>query len=59
MIKNDEIRKRIKLKHLTQWRVAMELGVSEQTFIRWLRTELPEEKKAARLAAIDKLSKEA
>jgi len=58
LTRNAEIRNAIKKEHVTQWRVAMALGVSEQTLIRWLRTELPEEKKAAMLAAIDKLSKE-
>lgn len=40
------------------YKIAMELGISENTLYRYLRTELPEEKKRAILAAIDKLSKE-
>lgn len=37
------------------YKIAMELGISETTFYRYLRTELPEEKKRAILAAIEKL----
>lgn len=55
---NSDIRNRIKESNVKQWRVALAIGVSEQTLIRWLRTELPEGKKAAMLAAIDKLSEE-
>ena len=40
------------------YKIAMELGISEVTLYRYLRTELPEEKKTAILAAIDKLRKE-
>ena len=56
---NSDIRNRIKESNVKQWRVALAIGVSEQTLIRWLRAELPEDKKAAMLAAIDKLSEEA
>ena len=40
------------------YKIAMELNISEVTLYRYLRTELPEEKKSAILEAIDKLSKE-
>ena len=40
------------------YKIAMELGISEVTLYHYLKTELPEEKKKAILAAIDKLSKE-
>ena len=39
------------------YKIAMELGISEVTLYRYLRTELPEEKKKAILAAIEKLGK--
>lgn len=55
---NKEIKTLIKEKKVCQWRVALELGISEQSLIRWLRTELPKEKKTAILEAIEKLSKE-
>lgn len=56
---NDDVRRAIREHGLTQWRVAINMGVSEQTFIRWLRIELPEDKKTAIIAAIGELSKEA
>lgn len=40
------------------YKIAMELNISEVTLYRYLRTELPEEKKRAILAAIDKLRKD-
>lgn len=40
------------------YKIAMQLGISEVTLYRYLRAELPEEKKKAILAAIEKLSKE-
>lgn len=40
------------------YKIAMELGISEVTLYRYLRTELPEEKKKAILAAIEKLGKD-
>ena len=42
---NQEIKTLIKQKRLRQWEIAKELGVSEFTFSRWLRTELPDAKK--------------
>lgn len=56
MVKNTEIRNYIRKQRLKQWEVALELRVSEQTLIRWLRTDLPEDKKSAIMAAIDKLA---
>lgn len=55
---NKDVRKAARCADVNLWQVAAELGVSEPTFYRWLRTELPEEKKAAIMAAIEKLSKE-
>lgn len=42
-----------------QWQVAKQMGVSEFTFCRWLREELPPERHAQVMAAIDELKKEA
>ena len=55
---NKDVRKAARIADIPIWKIAMVLGISEPTIFRWLRTELPEEKKAAMLAAIDKLSKE-
>lgn len=53
---NKEIRKAARIADVPMWKVAMALGVSEPTIFRWLRTELPEDKKAAMMAAIEKLA---
>lgn len=40
-----DIRKQLQNSNMKQWELAQKLNVSESTLIRWLRTELPEEKK--------------
>lgn len=58
MQKNIGIREKIKEGSLCHWQVAKEIGVSEGTFCKWLRCELPPEKEARILDAIAKLRKE-
>lgn len=41
---NDTIKREIKQADLFQYQIADEIGVSEQTLIRWMRYELPPEK---------------
>jgi phage antirepressor YoqD-like protein len=53
---NQEIRNAIKASGVKQWQVAKQCGVTEYTFIRWLRDELSEERKKAIYAAIEALS---
>lgn len=53
---NTEIRKAIDSAGLRYWQVAEELGVADTTFTKWLRKELPEEKRSQVMAAIKKLS---
>lgn len=55
---NQEIRKRIKAAGLKQWQVARQCGVTEYTFIRWLRDELTEDRRNAIFKAIEALSRE-
>ena len=55
---NRKIRAAAVAAGVPMYKIAMELNISEVTLYRYLRTELPEEKKSAMLAAIDKLSKE-
>ena len=55
---NQEIKDRIKAAGVRQWQVAKECGVSEWTFVRWLRDELTEERRNAIFKAIDSLSRE-
>ena len=54
---NDEIRKAIDDAGLRYWQVAEELGVADTTFTKWLRKELPDEKRSQVMAAIEKLGK--
>ena len=55
---NKKIREAMKNKGVRQWQVALRLGVSDQTLIRWLRVPLTADKEAAVLAAVEELSKE-
>lgn len=51
-MRNKEIRAALRLSDVRQWQVAEELGVSDVTVCRWLRQELPDDKKALMLKAI-------
>lgn len=55
---NQDIRQMIKDAGLKQWQVAKKCGISEYTFIRWLREELETGKKAIICKAIHDLQKE-
>ena len=55
-MKNEEIRALIKSRRIRHYEVAAQLGVNEATFCRWLRNELPPEKKKQVLAAIDSIA---
>ena len=56
---NNEIRKAAKDHGIKHWEIAMHLGISEQTLMRWLRTPLSSEKESVIFAAINELAKEA
>lgn len=56
--KNLDIRQCIKDSGLPYWVVADHLGITDATFSRWLRKELPEEKKQEILSAIDEIKQE-
>ena len=43
---NEELRASFKKNGVHQWQVADALGIAEGTLARWLRKELPAEKKA-------------
>lgn len=51
---NEEIRKLIKQSKLRHWEVADLLGISETTFVRKLRYELPKAEKEKILKIINK-----
>lgn len=42
---NQEIRKALKMSGMKHWELAAAIGVDETTICRWLRKELPDEKK--------------
>lgn len=52
---NLEIREIIRKNRIRHYEVAAALGVSEYTFCKWLRTELPADKKAKIMDAINGL----
>jgi hypothetical protein len=45
-MKNTDLRQEFRVTNIRQWEVADALGVSEMTLVKWLRKELPAEKKA-------------
>lgn len=55
MVANVEIRELIRKKRLRYYEIAEVLGVSEFTFSRWLRNELPENKKREVINAIEQV----
>lgn len=55
---NNEVKQAMKSRGVKQWAVAKEIGVSEATMVRWLRDILPDERRMAIFAAIDKLSEQ-
>ncbi|MBO4867955.1 MAG: hypothetical protein J5582_15550 [Ruminococcus sp.] len=55
---NKDIRVALKIADIPYWRVAEELGVSENTILRRMRTELTAEDRIKFLAAIDNIKKE-
>lgn len=50
---NADVRNALKEANITIWRCALQLGVCESTLIRWLRTELPQEKREQIFKAIE------
>ena len=55
---NADVRKAARIADIPQWRICERLGISEPTLTRWLRFELPEDKRQRILNAIDELSRE-
>lgn len=52
---NNDIREKAKANGVFLYAVAAEMGISEPTLIRWLRFELPQEKKQRILSAIEQI----
>ena len=55
---NENIRQAAKNAGITFWRIAADIGVSEQTLVRWLRFPLPEDKEQLIMGAITRLEQE-
>ena len=53
---NQPIRDQAKSNHIALWQIALEIGVSEPTLIRWLRVPLPVEKERLIYDAITALT---
>ena len=58
MKENVTVRQKAKENGVKHWQIAAELGVGEQTIMRWLRVPLSPERERLILEAIDKLAKE-
>lgn len=58
VITNKEIRERAKAAGVRLWQIADSIGVSDATFSRKLRRELPEKERSHILGIIDDLSLE-
>lgn len=54
---NKIIRDELKARGVRHWELAHELGVSEQTLVRWLRFELSEERQLDMLMKIEEVAK--
>lgn len=52
-MRNKDIRNAMHISGVKQWEVAEQLGISEFTYCRWLRSEIPDEKKVLILKAIE------
>lgn len=57
ILKNEDIRIALLKGNVRNYQLASELGITEFTLSRWLREELPTEKKRLMLLSICKLSK--
>jgi len=51
------IREELKARGVRHWELAHELGISEQTLVRWLRFELSEDRQLEMLMKIEEIAK--
>ncbi len=54
---NKIVRDELKLRGVRHWELAHELGVSEQTLVRWLRFELDEDRQLDMLEKVETIAK--
>ena len=52
---NEIIREELKVKKVRQWELAHALGISEQTMVRKMRFEMPDDEQLKILAVIEKI----
>lgn len=52
---NKDLRNAIKSSGVKHWRIADELGISENTLVRWLRYELSDEKRNEIVDAMNRI----
>lgn len=57
-MRNQEIRQAAKEKGVRHWQIAAALNVHETTFVKHMRSELPQDERKKILAIIEELSKE-
>ncbi len=54
-MKNKDLRDEFRIANVKQWEVAEAIGISEMTFVKWLRRELTEDKKKLVREAVRKI----
>ena len=54
---NKIVRDELKQRGVRHWELAHELGVSEQTLVRWLRFELDEDRQFVMLEKVETIAK--
>ena len=54
---NKIVREELKSRGVRHWELAHELGVSEQTLVRWLRFELDEDRQLDMLTKVEIIAK--
>lgn len=57
-MKNTDVRNYAKSKAVFLWQIAQEMGISDPTMTRRLRTELPEQDKQRFFCIIDKIAQQ-
>lgn len=54
-MQNKDLREAFRIANVRQWEVAEAIGISEMTMVKWLRREMPEDKKLRIRAGIRKV----
>lgn len=56
-MRNQDLKDEMRIAGVRQWEVAEAIGVSEMTLVKWMRFELPEDKRQRVLQAIEQIKK--